>query len=78
MASTVPARTLARPPKSHSTDVQLSALSLVSATIIHGVTGLDLAWTVVILVIVLVVIVPGAWSGRGYRRRVALELIDRL
>lgn len=41
MATTVPAHTSARQPKPHSTEVHPSALSLVSATVIHGVTGLD-------------------------------------
>jgi hypothetical protein len=39
--------------------------------VIHGVTGLDLAWTVVvILVVVLVAVVPATWPGSAGRRRV--------
>jgi hypothetical protein len=54
-------------------------LSLVSVTVIHGVTGVGLApITVVILVLVLVVVVPAVWSGKGYRRRAGLDVLDRL
>ena len=78
MVTTVPAHTPARQASAHSTGFQLSALSLVSATVIHGVTGLDLAWIVVILVIVLVFVAPAVWSRKTYRRRAALELLARL
>jgi hypothetical protein len=74
MSTTVQARASARQPKSHSTRFQLSALSLVSATIIHGVTRADPAWTMVILVIVLVVVVSVTSPGSVGRRRFGLDL----
>lgn len=80
MSNSVCERTPARQPKSHSTQFQLSALSLVSAVVIHGVTGLDLAWTVVvILVVVLVAVVPATWPGSAGRRAgFGLDLLGRL
>ena len=77
MATTVPARTSARQPKSHSTKFQLSALSLVSTTVIHGVTGLDQAWTVVVI-LVLVVVVPVPGRVRQAAGKVALDVLDRI
>jgi glucose uptake protein GlcU len=68
-----------RQAKSHSTGFQLSALSLVSATVIHGSTGQDMAWVaVVILILVLVVVVPAVWSDKGYRRKAGLDVLNRL
>ena len=68
-----------RQAKSHSTGFQLSALSLVSATVIHGSTGQDMAWVaVVILVLVVVVVAPAVWSLRKCRRDAALAVLDRL
>ncbi len=61
MASTVPSETSARQPKSHSTQYQLSALSLVSAVVIHGVTEVDLAWTVVVILVVVLVVAVFCW-----------------
>lgn len=53
----------ARQPKPHSTQFQLSALSLVTVTIIHGVAGLDLAWTAVVILVL--VLVPTPWPGNA-------------
>ena len=77
MATTVPAQTSARQPKLHSTEFQLSELSLVSATVIHGVTGLDLAWTVVVILI-LVVAFPAARPGKLRYRRAGLDVLGCL
>ena len=79
MVSTVLSRTPARQAKSHSTKFLVSALSLASGTVIHGITGQGLKWVaVVILVLVLVIVVPAIWSRKGYRRKAALDLIDCL
>lgn len=69
----------ARQAKSHSTGFQLSTFSLVSAAVIHGLTGQDMGWvTVVILVLVVVVVAPAVWSDKGYRRKAGLDVLDRI
>ena len=49
MSNSVCERTPARQPKSHSTQFQLSVLSLVSATIIYGGTGQGLTRIAVVI-----------------------------
>jgi hypothetical protein len=78
MTNSVCEHVLARQPKSHSPEIQISALWLVSATVLDGVTGLALAWTVVTVVIVLVVAVPSTWPGSAGCRRFGLDLPGRL
>jgi hypothetical protein len=70
----------ARQVKSHSTGFQLSALSLVSGIVMHGLTGQDTAWVAVavILVLIVVVVVPAVWSGKAYRRRAGLDVLGRI
>lgn len=71
--TTVPSRALARQAKPDSTSFLISTLSLISAVLIHGVTGLDLAWTVFVILVV-VVVVPGVHAWEGYRRVVGLDV----
>ena len=77
MATTVPAHRPARQASAHSPAFHLGALSLVSGIAIHGVTSLDLAW-IVVVILVLVVVIPAVWSDKGYRRKAGLEVLDRL
>ena len=77
MSNSVCEQTPVRQAKSHSTGFQLSALSLVSATVIHGLTGQDMGW-VAVLVVVVVIVAPAVWSGKGYRRRAGLDVIDAI
>jgi hypothetical protein len=69
----------ARQAKSHSTGFRLSAFSLVTSTVIHGVPGHGVTWiAVVILILVLVVVAPAVWSREGYRRKAGRDVLDRL
>jgi hypothetical protein len=59
---------------------RLSALPQVSGTLSHALTGQDVL-LIVILVLVLVgglVIFPAVWSGKDYRRKAALDVLDRI
>jgi hypothetical protein len=79
MANSVCEKAPSRQAKSHTTGFQLGALSLVSNTVIHGVPNQGVTWiAVVVLILVLVVVVPAVWSGKRYRRKAGLDVLDRI